>query len=84
MFDVGGGIRVYSRWTMIFLTIGGGWIHTEIAGANDDGADAFGGAGVTLPLYLFMVEGVVTAHNGFFSGDDIQYLDATASLAMPF
>jgi hypothetical protein len=84
MYDAGAGIRVYSRIEILFLTAGGGWVRTDIAGRADDGVDAFAGAGVAVPLYVFMVEGEVTAHNGFFDGDDIQYLGATASLAMPF
>jgi hypothetical protein len=84
MLDVGGGIRVYSRFPLFFITAGGGWVRTELGGETDEGVDVFGGAGVAIPLYLFLAEGQVTAHSAFFGSDDLQHLDAIVSLAMPF
>lgn len=84
MLDVGAGVRVYSRLTLFFVTAGGGWVRSEISDSRDDGFDVFGGAGFTVPLFLFMAEGQVTAHSAFFGDDDFQYLNAMVSLAMPF
>jgi len=84
MLDVDGGIRVYSRLSLFFIAVGAGWLRTDLAGRTDDGVDVLGGAGFAVPLYLFMAEGQVTAHSAFFDGDDLQFLDAMVSLAMPF
>lgn len=84
MIDVGGGVRIYSRLTLFFVTAGGGWVRTDVGDARDSGGEVFGGAGFAVPLWLFMAEGQVTAHAAFFPDDEVQYLNATVSLAMPF
>ena len=84
--EVGGGVRVYSRVSLFFISAGAGYARLEPGGSADgeNGFDLNAGAGFSIPLYLFKAEAHMTAHEVFIGGDDIQFLDALVSLALPF
>jgi hypothetical protein len=86
MLEVGGGVRVYSRLSLFFISGGAGYVYAALEGddAVEHGLDLNAGAGFAVPVYLFTAEAQALAHQVVVASDDFQYLEATVSLALPF
>jgi hypothetical protein len=86
------GVRVYMRPAPLFISAGAGYIrYTPPADAGGlDGLDLQLGLGFMLPFERVQLEAVAVAHEALlnaedgFGDEDLQYLTATAGIALPF
>jgi hypothetical protein len=86
-FTVSGGVRVYSRAVPLFLGAGIGYAHYDPPGDNNgrNGFESALGAGLSIKLLGFIVEGEARAHITLLDGArDIQFLTLTGGLGLPF
>jgi hypothetical protein len=87
MFNAGGGLRVYSTKTPVFLSLGLEYLNLDPPGMVDsqNGMNVNLGAGLTWGRETFVVEAEVRGHLGFFSDiDNIQYMTLQGEIGVPF
>ncbi len=80
----GGGIRAYSRVAPFFVSGGVGWARYDAAQVSaEHGVDLHAGLGFLVPTGSVILEVEVALHEMVFSRNDLQYLSASAALALP-
>jgi hypothetical protein len=87
MFNAGGGIRVYSSKSPVFLSIGLEYLNLEPAGPDgaQHGVDTALGVGLTWGRESVIVEVEAKGHAGFFSDiDNVQYVTLQGNVGIPF
>ncbi len=84
LLTFGGGIRAYSKVAPFFVSGGAGWARYDAAGLSaENGLDLHAGLGFLVPTGSLILEVEVSLHEMVFSEDDLQYVSASAALALP-
>jgi len=87
LFNAGGGLRVYSTKSPLFLSLGLEYLNLDPPGnvGSENGVNANLGAGLTWGRESVILEAEVRGHAAFFSNiDNLQYMTVQANIGFPF
>ena len=84
-FDVGAGVRVYSKASPLFISVGASYLNLELAGdsGSQSGFGAYIGVGFASAVTTFRLSVEGRANLGLFSDDNIQYFQALVGFGLP-
>jgi hypothetical protein len=87
MFNAGGGLRVYSTKTPVFLSLGAEYLNLDPAGdvGSQSGMNLNLGAGLTWGRETFVLEAELRGYAAFFSDiKNVQYMTVQGQIGIPF